>query len=63
MMETRFIDGGEYIDRKTYIETRDENSRLRERIAELQYIVDQLYQTPCSVCGAFSWKTEALEQK
>ena len=38
MMETRFIEGGEYVDRKTYIETRDENSRLRERIEELERI-------------------------
>jgi hypothetical protein len=35
-METRFIDGGEYVDRQTYIQTRDENSALRERIAELE---------------------------
>ena len=35
-METRFIGGGEYVDRQTYIAVRDENSRLRERIAELE---------------------------
>lgn len=35
-METRFIEGGEYVDRKTYIMVRDENSQLRERIAELE---------------------------
>lgn len=35
-METRFIDGGEYVDRQAYIDMRDENSRLRERITELE---------------------------
>ena len=35
-METRFIDGGEYVDRQTYISVRDENSQLRERIAKLE---------------------------
>ena len=34
-METRFIDGGEFVDKATYIETRDTLSRARERIAEL----------------------------
>lgn len=41
-METRFIDGGAYVDRQTYIATRDENSRLQERIAELEAEVARL---------------------
>ena len=40
-METRFIEGGEYVDRQTYIETRDENSRLYERIARLEAQVNR----------------------
>jgi hypothetical protein len=38
-METIFINGGEYVDRQTYIQTRDENSALRERITELEYAI------------------------
>lgn len=35
-METRFIDGGEFVDKATYIETRDKLSRAIERIANLE---------------------------
>lgn len=33
---TIFIDGGEYVNRAAYIEQRDEASKLRERIEELE---------------------------
>lgn len=41
-METRFIDGGEYVDRATYISARNENSQLREHIAGLEREVERL---------------------
>jgi len=37
-METRFIEGGEFVDKTTYIETRDKLSRAIERITELEAI-------------------------
>ena len=39
-METRFIDGGEFVDKATYIETRDKLSRAMERIAQLEAKID-----------------------
>lgn len=41
-METRFISGSEYVDRKSYIKARDENSQLHERIVGLQAEVERL---------------------
>ena len=45
-MITIFIDGGEYVDKKTYIQTRNENTRLREhaaeRIAELEDVLESV---------------------
>ena len=35
-METRFIEGGEFVDKATYIETRDKLSSAIERIAKLE---------------------------
>ena len=41
-METRFIAGGEFVDKATYIETRDKLSRSIEHIAELEAEVARL---------------------
>jgi len=35
-METRFIEGGEYVDRQTYIQTRDENTKLKATIEHIR---------------------------
>ena len=35
-METRFIDGGEFVDKATYIETRGGLRKALERIAKLE---------------------------
>jgi len=42
-METRFIEGGEFVDKATYIETRDKLSRAIERIAELEAELKEAY--------------------
>lgn len=47
-METRFIAGGEFVDKATYIETRDKLSRVRERIATLEAERGRWY---CEECG------------
>lgn len=36
---TIFIDGGEYVNRAAYIEQRDEASKLRERIEQLEKVM------------------------
>ena len=41
-METRFIEGGQYVDAATYIETRGECSRLRERVVTLEAEIVEL---------------------
>lgn len=51
-METRFIDGGEYVDRQSYIRIRDELSKLRETsswISVEDYMPDEA--TPVLVRG------------
>ena len=61
-METRFIDGGEFVDKATYIETRDKLSRAIERIAELEAQLRVAKMSKAEVVAALNGEQEVSDE-